>query len=150
MIFKIILAIDWDISHEISSRWMYFDLTDDKSTLFQVMAWCSQATSHYLSQCCPDLCRHMASLDHNEVKENKVQHVTVVREEHNFNPLHVKFIFGNLKMYLIFHHFSVLRWCSYFISLIVEEKQIFILHIQHCGCWCPGEARSQGINCNNI
>ena len=29
------------------------DLTDDKSTLDQVMAWCRQATSHYLSQCWP-------------------------------------------------------------------------------------------------
>ena len=27
------------------------DLTDDKSTLVQVMAWCRQATSHYLKQC---------------------------------------------------------------------------------------------------
>ena len=27
------------------------DLTDDKSTLVQVMAWCRQATSHYLSHC---------------------------------------------------------------------------------------------------
>ena len=26
------------------------DLTDDKSTLVEVMAWCRQATSHYLSQ----------------------------------------------------------------------------------------------------
>ena len=30
---------------------MSLDLTDDKSTVVQVMAWCSQATSHYLSQC---------------------------------------------------------------------------------------------------
>ena len=29
------------------------DLTDDKSTLAQVMAWCRQATSHYLSHCWP-------------------------------------------------------------------------------------------------
>ena len=28
-------------------------LADDKSTWVQVMAWCSQATSHYLSQCWP-------------------------------------------------------------------------------------------------
>ena len=34
-------------------RWMIQDLTDDKSTLVQVMAWCRQATSHYLSQCWP-------------------------------------------------------------------------------------------------
>ena len=32
---------------------MPIDLTDDKSTLVQVMAWCRQATSHYLSQCWP-------------------------------------------------------------------------------------------------
>ena len=30
---------------------MSLNLTDDKSTLVQVMAWCRQATSHYLSQC---------------------------------------------------------------------------------------------------
>ena len=27
--------------------------TDDKSTLVQIMAWCRQATSHYLKQCWP-------------------------------------------------------------------------------------------------
>ena len=32
---------------------MSLDFTDDKSTLVQVMAWCHQATSHYLSQCWP-------------------------------------------------------------------------------------------------
>ena len=54
MVFKFILVIGgWDISHEISSRWMTLDLTDDKSTLVQVMAWCHQATSHYLNQCWP-------------------------------------------------------------------------------------------------
>ena len=32
---------------------MSLDLTVDKSTLVQVVAWCHQATSHYLSQCWP-------------------------------------------------------------------------------------------------
>ena len=32
---------------------MLLNLADDKSTLVQVMAWCRQATSHYLSQCWP-------------------------------------------------------------------------------------------------
>ena len=41
------------ISCEIVLRWFSLDLTDDKSTLVQVMAWCRQATSHYLSQCWP-------------------------------------------------------------------------------------------------
>ena len=50
--FKLILVNGgWSISHEIALRWMPLDLTDDKSTLVQVMAWCRQATSHYLSQC---------------------------------------------------------------------------------------------------
>ena len=35
------------------SLWCPQDLTDDKSTLVQAMAWCHQAPSHYLSQCWP-------------------------------------------------------------------------------------------------
>ena len=54
VIFKQILVIDgWGISCEIALSWKPQDLTDDKSTLVQVMAWCHQATSHYLSQCWP-------------------------------------------------------------------------------------------------
>ena len=54
VIFKQILAIDgWGISCEITLIWMSVDFTDDHSTLAQVMAWCRQATSHYLSQCWP-------------------------------------------------------------------------------------------------
>ena len=49
-IFMLILVIgSWDIFSEIALK----GLTDDKSTLGQVMAWCRQATSHYLSQCWP-------------------------------------------------------------------------------------------------
>ena len=36
---------------EIALKWLPPDLTDELSTLIQVMAWCRQATSHYLSQC---------------------------------------------------------------------------------------------------
>ena len=54
VIFKLILVNGgWGISYEIALRCMPLDLTDDKSTLVQVMAWCHQATSHYLSQCWP-------------------------------------------------------------------------------------------------
>ena len=53
-IFKLILVIDGcDISSEIALRWTSLDLSDDKSILVQVMAWCHQATSHYLNQCWP-------------------------------------------------------------------------------------------------
>ena len=40
-------------SYDNALRWMPQDLTDDQATLVQVMAWCRQATSHYLSQCWP-------------------------------------------------------------------------------------------------
>ena len=54
VIFKQILVIDgWGISCEIALIWMSLDLPDDQSTLVQIMAWCRQATSHYLSQCWP-------------------------------------------------------------------------------------------------
>ena len=54
VIFKLILMIGgWDIFCKIVLRSMSMDLTDDKSTLVQVMAWCRQATSHYLYQCWP-------------------------------------------------------------------------------------------------
>ena len=36
---------------KIALRWVPQNLTNKKSTLVQVMAWCRQATSHYLSQC---------------------------------------------------------------------------------------------------
>ena len=43
----------WGISCEIALIWISLDFTDNQSTLVQVMAWCRQATSHYLSQCGP-------------------------------------------------------------------------------------------------
>ena len=54
LILQIISVIDgWGISCELALRWMSLDLTDDKSTLVQVMAWYRQATCHYLGQCWP-------------------------------------------------------------------------------------------------
>ena len=57
LIYKWISVIDgWGISDEIVliiTIWISLDFADDQSTLVQVMAWCRQATSHYLSQCWP-------------------------------------------------------------------------------------------------
>ena len=51
-IFNFVLLIGIStLSKDNALRWMPRDLTDDKSTLVQVMAWYRQATSHYLSQC---------------------------------------------------------------------------------------------------
>ena len=40
-------------SCEIALRWLPQNLSNVKSTLVQVMAWCHQATGHYLNQCWP-------------------------------------------------------------------------------------------------
>ena len=54
LIYQIIsVTYGWGMSCELTLRWMSFDLTDDMSTLVQLMAWCRPATSHYLSQCWP-------------------------------------------------------------------------------------------------
>ena len=45
------LVIDgWHVFCKIPLRWMSLYLNDEKSALVQLMAWCRQATSHYLSQ----------------------------------------------------------------------------------------------------
>ena len=52
VIFNLVLLIGiFRSSHDNALRRMPWDLTDDKSRLVQVMAWCCQATSHYLGQC---------------------------------------------------------------------------------------------------
>ena len=54
VIYNQILVTDGcGISCEIALLWMSLDFTNYQSTLVQVMAWCHQATSHYLSQCWP-------------------------------------------------------------------------------------------------
>ena len=69
VIFKFILRIDiLSIPCEIAVRWILKDFTDDKTILVQIMAWCHQATSHYLNQCWPILCLNLASLGGHRVK----------------------------------------------------------------------------------
>ena len=46
-IFNLVLLISiFTSSNDNALKWMPWDLTNDKSTLVQVMAWCRQATSH--------------------------------------------------------------------------------------------------------
>ena len=52
---------------EITFGGMSHNLANRKLTLVQVMAWCRQATSHYLSQCWPRSMSPMASLGLNEL-----------------------------------------------------------------------------------
>ena len=51
MIFKPILVTDSSGNPcKFALSWMSHDITDEKSTSFQVMAWCCQAASHYMLQ----------------------------------------------------------------------------------------------------
>ena len=51
VIFKLISRIDLlNISYEIVLWWMPQDLTDDKSTLVQIMAWCCHAVNKRLPE----------------------------------------------------------------------------------------------------
>ena len=54
VIFKLTLVVNgWGISCDTALIWTSLDHTYNKSAFVQVMAWCRQATSHYLSQCWP-------------------------------------------------------------------------------------------------
>ena len=96
VIFKQILVIvDWDICCEIALIWMLLDFTDDQSTLVQVMVWCRQAWANVG----PDLCRHMASLGHNELRWSLLQ-VSQVWQGVSFQLFYVMgFSSISMKMY---------------------------------------------------
>ena len=54
VVFKLALLICiFKSSCDNVTRWIPQELTDNKSTLVQVMVWYRQATSHYLNQCWP-------------------------------------------------------------------------------------------------
>ena len=53
ILFKLFIQNSRLGAHSKSARWMPQNLISEKPTPVQVMAWCHQATSHYLDQCCP-------------------------------------------------------------------------------------------------
>ena len=64
IIFNLALAVT------LKLKWMVQIYVNEKSTLVQVMAWCRQATSHYLSQCLPrskKSCGVTKPIGHNEL-----------------------------------------------------------------------------------
>ena len=71
VILEHMLEIKFISTYETSRSGEPLNNFDDKLTLVQVMAWCQQAASHYLSQYCPNLCCHMLSLNYNELKLNQ-------------------------------------------------------------------------------
>ena len=68
----------------------------------------------------------------------------------SFNPLRYKFFIGNIKMYLQFISFLHTDMTQAIEILPCVRQNLPILHSQYHGCWCPGNARSQGISKNDI
>ena len=99
VVFKLILVNGgWGISYEIALRWLPLDLTDDKSTLVQVMALCHQATSHYLSECWP------RSMSPNGVTRPQWVNISALAETQ----------FGvNLLKKILFEQYCELDWCTW-------------------------------------
>ena len=56
----------WGISYEIALMWISLYLTDDKSTLVQVMIGALRQQAIIWANVDPDLSRHVVSLSHNE------------------------------------------------------------------------------------
>ena len=134
VIFKCILGIDgWSLSCEIALIWMSLDFTDDQSTLVQVMAWCRQATGHYLSQCW-----HRSLSPYGVTRPQWV------------NLLHAKFFRGNINIYIHFMSLLHIDMTQLVKILALVRQDLPILRSQYHGCWWSGDARSQGINNHDI
>ena len=68
------------------------NLIDDKSTLVQVMAWCRQATSHYLNQWWP---RSLTTGDHGIPRPQLVNTLRSGQNSQHFADRILKWIFFN-------------------------------------------------------
>ena len=62
-----------EVYHENAPRWLSLNLTDDKSTLVQVVAWHLQGTTITWANVDPDSSHHMASLRHKELSDKTYQ-----------------------------------------------------------------------------
>ena len=91
--FKLMLVVGgWSNSCEIVHEWKSLDLTDDKPTSVQVMAWCRQATNHHRTNVYIELYHHTALTDY---KTTSVQVMAWCRQVTNHHQANV---------YLEFYH----------------------------------------------
>ena len=156
--FKVMLVIGgWGISCEINTlRWLSLDLTDGKSTLVQVIAWCCKAASHFLSLCWP---RSMSP--YGVTRPQRVKFSSHYHSQPMFNRswLHFYlFIFENeyqdyehfgrmLKVHMFIFECVVCVWlCSYYsnwplVSNVLYENCILynnsfskLTCLSHCKC----------------
>ena len=99
--------------------------SDDGSTLVQVMAWCCQATSHYLSHCW-----------HRSISPYTITRPQWVKE------LHLKM---SSELWPVCSGLSVLT-----LVMLKLEYSDQRPSGQYHGCWCPGPLHQQGISSHGI
>ena len=107
---------------------MPHDLTDDKSTLLQVMAWYRQTTSHYLNQCWP---------------RSPTPYGVTRPQWAKVSPYHTKLILVNIKYNIC--NFSTLRLRRKSKYFILEDIALSITQIGY-NWWWHGDAKTQGIS----
>ena len=116
VIFNLALLIGiFRSSYDNVLRWMPQDLTDDKSTLVQAMAWCCQVTSHYLNQCWPWSQRPYG-----------------ITRPQWINPC-AEFVFGIIMVYLHFLSFIHIEMAQVF-EIPPCERQGLICFVPWSGC----------------
>ena len=127
--FKLISWIDTlSNSWETVLRRMPQNPSDDKSTLVQVMAWCRQATSHYLSQCCP------RSLSPHGI--TRPQWFNILKHEENGQ----QFAHWLINVYFIFlnkHHCILIEISLKFVSNGLYRQQVITWTNDEC-FWFKG------------
>ena len=116
---------------EIALRWMPQHFINEQLTLFQVMAWCHQATSHYLSSCWPRSMLPYGITGTLKTWGKWIQHDWWCQQQFP----------GNWSQDpSLYHH----------VTLPMLETKYSRFGDQYHSCWCPGSLSRQGISRHGI
>ena len=106
--------------------------TDDKSTLVQVMAWCHQATSHYLNQCWP-----RSPTPYGVTRPQWVNSLALARCPNNFETIIFELITQNLALTV------ELFTSECYTQNIINEKSTSLQWMACCCCQAPSHYMTQ-------
>ena len=113
-----ILRISW----EIGPRWTPQDLTDDQSTLVQVMAWCRQATSDFLNQCWPS-----SMMLYGVIRPQWVNFLSSDKTTIPIEIIHIWYSGSARTDFIYYETYLVLPKCIFFYCYISGIYTVFLL-----------------------
>ena len=128
--FIILVIVGWGNSCEIAD-------TNDKSTLFQDIAWCCQTTNHYLSQCSPS---------------SKSLYGITRPQWVNFFAINSAVVFYNaisidnydspsscdFKSLSVFYHFNCYAVCDFIVYLTINDKTLLCESLSKSNTYISG------------